>query len=258
MCVWFSWSLDMLIFPASWRRAGRGSVSAARRAAHHVRRAVFLCRSRTQKSTARFIWTCGGRRSGSRVPLEWASLFCYYNFFFSFKHENLAVTQQRWHICTRAGCSCTSRKSTPACCEQKGCDWCRRPEWNINPQLLSHSESLQICSFWKMAATTRKYFSFHEAGRKERRWDSLFVCCGRIIINTVPPQLLRVADVRTTQEDIVRMMEGVYNCSTQSNHVMASSQGGLLVSVCFSAKFSDTWSQFFFILSFFFFRNFMR
>lgn len=133
----------------------------------------------------------------------------------------------RWHIWTTAGCSYTSRKSTPACCKQKGCDCCCRPEWSINSQLLNHSESLQICSFWKMAATNKKYFSFHEAGREGGLAVQMgsSVCCGWIIINTVPAQLLAVANVRTTQKDIVRMMESVYNFSTQTNHVMASSQG---------------------------------
>lgn len=120
-----------------------------------------------------------------------------------------------------------------ACYKRKGCD-CRRVEWNINSQLLDRSESLRICSFWKVTTTNKKYFSFCDAGSEawRCRWHHLFVRCGWMIINTVSAQLLPVAYVRTTQGDIVRMMEGVYKCSSLTNRVAASSLGSFPVCKC--------------------------
>lgn len=161
MCVWYSWSLDTLIFPAS--RGGREGGRQCQLPEEQPTTSEEP-RSRVEEehlSTAPvhldLRWSAITVKSSPGVGIFIFLLLL----FLAFNMKTL-----RWHIWTRPGCSYTSRKSTPACCKQKGCDCCCRPEWSINSQLLNHSESLQICSFWKMAATNKKYFSFHEAGRE--------------------------------------------------------------------------------------------
>lgn len=66
--------------------------------------------------------------------------------------------------------------------------------------------------------------------------DHLFVRYGWMIINAVSAQLLPVAYVQT-QGNIVRMMEGVYKCSSLTNRVMASSPRIFRVCKCYIHKF---------------------
>lgn len=221
MCVWYSWSLDTLIFPAS--RGGREgvSVNCQKSSPPHQRSRVLVWKKNTWAQHL-FIRTFGGRRSPSRVLLEWASLFYYYFFQLlrwkpcggTFGRGLAAVTpaeNQPLHAASRRAviaAAALSERSTLSC-----------------STIQNHS---RYAHFEKWRQQIKNIFlSTKRGGREAWRcgWDRLFVCCGWIIINTVPAQLLPVANVRTTQKDIVRMMESVDNFSTQTNHVMASNKG---------------------------------
>lgn len=224
MCVWYSWSLDTLIFQASRGRRGRWSVSAARRAANHIREAALLCR--------RTLEQFGPLVAGHHCQeLSWSARL--YLIFFLLSAFNIKIMQ--WHSCDGT-LWWMMVAATPAenLLQAEGL---RLPLRRVKHQLSAVQNHSGYAHFEKWRQQIKNIFlSAMRGARPGSADDHLFVRYGWMIINAVSAQLLPVAYVQT-QGNIVQMMEGVYKCSSLTNRVMASRPRIFRVCKCYIHKF---------------------